>query len=114
MYKINNISLYLQPESGRWMPRQMQGQDGAGHPVYPVPREFEMSWSYMDASGLYQLQNFYNLVGNTGTISVDLPKYAGQPYAFYTYSGCTMSEPEVGKFFEEHYSDVRLIIYKVK
>ena len=113
VYKINNTTLFLQPEKGRWIDRQALGMDGAGHPVFASPREFELSWSLMDSSGLYQLQNFYNLMGNTGTISATLPQYATPPYGYHDYSGCTMSEPTVCFFYEEHYTDVKLIIYKI-
>jgi hypothetical protein len=112
-YKINNTLLLSQPETGRWVNRSDLGMDGAGHPVYPALREYELNWGYMDTAELYQLQSFYELVGNSGTVSVDLPEHAAGVYGFHTYSGCTLSEPQFSNYFEEHYSDVKLIIYKV-
>lgn len=113
-YKINGTTLTLQPETGRWSKRDEIGVDGNGHAVYPAFREFEMHWGFLSASEFQEIQDFYNSIGNTGTAVVSLPQYGASSYTFYDYSGCVLREPEVGVFFEEYVSDVRLLVIKVR
>jgi len=111
-YKINGVTLYLQPTTGRWAERGELGVDGGGHSIYPAPREFELRWGLMDSSGLGQLENYYNQMGNTGTLVFDLPRFGISSYTFYSFSGCTMTEPQVNEYFEQHYMDVRVTVRK--
>ena len=113
-YAINGNEIIIQPTSGKWMPKDPLGVDGSGHFVYPPYREFEMSWGLLDASGTYQLQKFFDGLGNTGTAVVDLPKYANYDYLFYSYSGCVMQEPSFGVYFTENTTDVSLLITKIR
>ena len=114
LYRINGTLLILQPETGKWIDRNELGMDGGGHPVYPLVRNYQLDWSNMDAESFKQLKDFYDLIGNTGTCSVDLPEFGANPYAFHTYSGCTLSEPTCSDYFEEHYSNVSMKIFKIR
>lgn len=109
-YRLNGVDLALQPETAHWNSRESFGMDGGGHPVYPRNRTFEMRWGFMSMSEFNQLMSFYS---PTGTVVATLPRWNSTPYAFYDYTGCTMAEPEVGDFFEEYVSEVRLVIMRV-
>ncbi len=112
-YAVQGNDFDLQPTSGKWLDRDNLGFDGSGHPIYPAVRSFEMSWQLINAADLSEIIGFYNVVGNSGTVAVDIPKWNGSPYQFQRYSGCTLSEPIVGEFFNEHTTEVRLLIYGI-
>lgn len=112
-YAVQGTDFTLQPTQGRWVDRDNLGFDGGGHPIYPAIRSFELSWQLVSASDLSQIIGFYNQVQNTGTVAVDLPKWNGSPYQFERYSGCTLGEPSVQNFFNEHTQEVRLLVYGV-
>lgn len=112
--KIQGTLLNLQPSSHNWIPRNSLGIDGGGHPIYPSVREYELKWDLMSISEYDQLINFYNAVSSTGSVVVDLPRYNNSSYTFYSYTGCTLQEPEIGGFFEECVQDVTLLILKIR
>lgn len=114
MYKINGTTLSTQPTEGKWVDREPIGTDGNGRYVYPGIREFELKFNLSSQSDVYQLQTFFEAVGATGTVSVDLPEYGASSYAFRTYSGCILSEPARGAYFEEHTNDFKLLISKIR
>jgi hypothetical protein len=113
-YKINGTTIALQPTTGRWNNRDSIGVDGNGHAVYEGVREFEMEWGFMTASQYNELVGFFSTIGHTGTAVVDLPKFGAPSYSFYSYTGCVLREPELGEFFEEHVSSVRLLVVKIR
>lgn len=113
-YAVNGSDITIQPSSGQWKPKNPLGIDGNGHFVYPPYREFELTWGLMKPSEVNQLQNFFASIGNTGTAVIDLPKYADASYSFFSYSGCVMQEPSYGVYFAEHYTDVTLLITKIR
>ena len=113
-YAFNGTPLLLMPTEAKWTGKDLIGISGNGRPTYPAVREFEMKWGLMDMDSFAQIQGFYNNVQSTGTYVVDLPKYATAPYQFYSYSGCTLQEPQVGIFFEQWVEDVSLLILRVK
>lgn len=112
-YKINGTDIPLQPESGEWKNRDKIGDDGNGRPIYPAPREFEMKWSLISMSDWKTLLTFFRSVGATGTAVAELPQYDATSWTFYAYSGCILSEPERGKFFEEYGMDARLVVSRI-
>lgn len=113
-FAFNGTNLTLQPTETRWGERESYGIDGAGHPIYPNVRTFEMTWQLISASDLSQLVNFFNIVSSTGTVVADLPKWGDVQYLFYGYSGCTLSEPVVSTHFAEHTQDVKLLILNIR
>lgn len=113
-YAFNGTVIALQPSSGRWVQRESVGIDGAGHPVYPSVRDFEITWDLISVEDLQQINNAYASVGNTGTVVVDLPKYGDSQYNFYSYSGCTLQEPQYDMYFERHVQSVRLLVMNIR
>lgn len=113
-FAVNGVNFQLQPTKGKWDSREVLGIDGNGHPIYPMFREFEVTWQLASPSDVDQIENAYLAVSNTGTAVFDLPKWGDANYLFYSYSGCTMREPEVGEYFNGYFMDVRLTIMQVR
>lgn len=113
-FSFNGVELLLPPTEYGWLSRSLIGVSGKAHPVYPAVREFEMKWDFMDSASFNQVQQFYFGIQSTGTMVVDLPYFSVTPFQFYSYTGCTLKEPEVGTFFEEHIGDVTLVIMKAR
>ena len=113
-YKINGTDLTLDPSDGKWLPRQVIALDGNGHPIYPVEREFQLSWDLVNVSDLYQLQDFFDTLGVTGTVTIDLPTLKTMTYGFTTYSGCVMQEPQYDVYFSENPTRATLLITRIK
>ena len=112
-YKIDGTTLLLQPTTGDWVNRGSVGSTGEGHSVYPAQRSFKMQWGFMTPAQFEQIHTFFSNNNVTGTVVVDLPQYAASTYTFYAYSGCVLKEPTVGEYFEQHYSNVSLLIVRV-
>ena len=113
-YKMNGTELTIQPTVGRWTERLPVDIDGNGHPIYSPYHEFELRWQLVDMEQAQQLRTFFLAVGSTGTVVVDLPQFAYNPYTFYAYSGCVIHEPVYGEYFSEHQLDVLLLVTKIK
>lgn len=113
-HAINGTNFLLQPTDHGWEGRNELGTDGNGHPIYPAVRQYELFWGLAHPNDVKQLIDAYNTVQNTGTVAFDLPEYGASDYIFKTYSGCTMREPQLGKYFEGHIKDVRLTILLVR
>ena len=113
-YKINGTTLTLQPETGKWSDNEQIGVDGNGHAIYSATREFELQWGVMSMSEWNELNGLFSAIGSTGTAVVELPQYAGSSWAFHEYSGTVLREPRVGDFFEQHVTDVTMLIVKIK
>ena len=112
-YAINGTDFNLQPTTGKWIPRDSLGFTGDGHPDYVGVREFELTWQLISAEDVNQLQTFFDNLGLTGTAVVDLPKYRNSTYIFESYSGCTISEPQMDVYFEQHETSITLLIYGI-
>lgn len=114
-YAINGVNFTLQPTQGNWAGRNLLGIDGEGHAIYPTIREFEVSWGIMSTAELKQIIDAQLAAGNTGTLVFDLPKWGDVDYKFFSYSGCTLREPEVGPYFAGGWiEDVKLIITNIR
>lgn len=112
-YAVNGTDLLQPPTEGAWIMRDPIGITGDGHPVYPNAREFELRFNLMPMDVWQQLQGFYDVIGTTGTAVVTLPKYAN-PFIFYSYSGVTLQEPNVGSYFVDHVADVTLRVLGIR
>lgn len=112
-YAVNGTTLTLQPSKARWMQRDSIGTDGNNRPIYPAIREYELSWDLIPTSDLKQIIDA-SLMSVTGTLVMDLPKWGDTAYTFYSYSGTVMREPEVGEWFVDHVTDVRVIIANIR
>lgn len=112
-YKLNYVELTDQPTAGRWVPREIIGMDGTGHPVYPDTREFELSWELISADCYNQIYLVYRNASGASYVTAELPIYGGSAFNFRLYSGCTIQDPNFG---DEYYTDdgyipnVRLVI----
>lgn len=113
-YAINDTNLSLQPTTGKWESRNSYGVDGGGHPVYSQLRSFELSWELISPLDAKQLIDFYNAVGNTGTVVACLPRWGDAEFTFFNYSGVTMQEPSVGTYFQGFIQSVRLLLLNVR
>ena len=112
-YAFNGTDLLLQPTSGKWQERTNYGLDGGAHPVYPAVRNFELTWQLISPSDAQQIITFYNAISNTGTVVACLPEWGASAYQFRNYSGASLQEPTVGEYFNEHITEVRLLILNV-
>jgi hypothetical protein len=114
-FSINTVDFLLEPTEHKWIPRTMLGRDGAGHPIYSGVREYEMRFVLTSLTEYWQLQQWFNLMSNTGTLTVDLPTYAvSGSYYFSRYSGCFIDEPEAGTYFSEAKTDMLLTIHNIR
>lgn len=111
-YAINAVDIC--PESARWLPRPAIGIDGNGHSIYPSVRDMELNWGMIPMSDFNVLYQAYQLVGNTGTVTADLPDMSASDFRFRRYSGTIIHEPETGEFFEGYVTDVRLLITNIR
>lgn len=114
-FAINGIEFLLPPTEYKWLPRTLLGRDGMGHPIYSGIREFEIRWQLATQTDYWQLQEWFNMMSNTGTLVVDLPTYgASGTFTFTSYSGCTITEPEAEMYFSEHKTNMVLIVGNIR
>ena len=114
VYKLNGTTFEPQPTTGRWMPREQLAVDGNLQAVYPLYYEFEISWQLEKPSDFKEIQDFFEGMSSIGDIIADLPEYGAATYTFFAYSGCVMREPQMGVYFSEHHTDVKLLIAKIR
>lgn len=113
-FGFNGVTGSFQPTTHGYVPRELIGIDGAGHGVYPAVREYELTWDFLSAEEYNTLYGYFLACGTTGTIVSMLPKYPPIPsYQFYAYSGTVLREPTYKDFFENYYTDVKLLIVKI-
>lgn len=110
-FKINNTDLLTAPSNHGWLPRTRLGYDGNAHPVYPAPRQYKMTWDWLDAASFVQLIGFYNAC--SGTMSVTLPMWNSATGGFASYNG-TLEEPNYGNSFEGTYGSVQFLILNIR
>lgn len=113
-FKIDGIELLLQPTAHHWLARDILGIDGAGHPVYPGVREYELRFQLGGPSDYSQLQDFYEQIRVTGSVVVELPRYGYPDYVFFAYSGCNLHEPDFGGYFTEHLEEITLLVTNIR
>jgi hypothetical protein len=110
----NGVTGSFQPTTHGWVPRSEIGIDGNGHAVYPSVREYQLEWDFLSAAEFNTLYGYFLATGATGTIVSMLPKYPPIPsYSFHAYSGTVLREPTFKDFFENYYTDVKLLIVKI-
>ena len=115
-FKINGASFTRQPTNHRWINQDPYGVSGDGHPSYPAYREYEMEFDFADASEFYDFNTYWQSIGLTGSVSVDLPEHptTASAYQFRTYSGVVINQPEYNSYFENYYQSCRLLIVRIR
>lgn len=112
-YALDGTTLDAQPTTAAWIDRDTVGITGNGHGVYPALRSFQMNWDFLTAAQFEEIHDIWESNNITGTVVANLPKYKDSSYGYYAYSGCVLREPTFGDFFEQHYSDVSLLIVRI-
>jgi len=113
-FEINGTGIPIDPTEGRWMPRDVEGIDGNGRAIYASTREFQFRWGLLSPGQVWQLQEWWQTIGSTGTITAALPRYAWPTYTFFTYTGVHIQEPVVDVYFTENYTDVTLLVTNIR
>ena len=114
-YALNGTNLTLQPSSGIWKPRANYGVDGGGHIIYSAVHEFDMVFDLENMSDFNQILSAYDKVASSGTVVVDLPMFHAADDRFYSYSGCSLSEPQIGSpFFMGYAASVTLTVMNIR
>lgn len=115
-FKINGVAFSRQPSNHRWINQEPYGITGDGRASYAAFREYEMEFDFASPQEFYDFNTYWQSVGLTGTVSVDLPEHptTASAYQFRTYSGCIINQPEFNNFFENHYSSARLLIARIR
>ena len=111
-YKINGVEI-AKPTSMKWDDKKEHGITGTGNTVYGRFRSAELKWNILYPADVVLLQNAFLYSQNSGQVVVELPSYGVATYQFTEYSGCYLPDLRVGEFFEEHYSDVTLVVTRV-
>ena len=112
-YAVNTTDFLLKPETGRWIERLLVGVDGNGRAIYAPTRQFECRWSLLTPAQYNQLQLWWTSIGQTGTVTADLPRYGHDSYEFFRYSGVYVQEPLPGSYYEEYYQDTTLLVIDI-
>jgi hypothetical protein len=113
-FKFNGVD-FLDPTNHAWVPRNMLGISGAGHPMYSGVREYEMKWQLTSIGDYYQLLSSFNGLSGSSYIVADLPMYNSTGvYTFASYSGCVLREPEFSGWFNGYFQDVSLLITNIR
>lgn len=114
VFKINGTEISLQPTTYRWVYPDPLGIGTSGMARYPAVKQFELLWDFMSISEYNQIQSFYDNQSLTGTYVVELPDMEDNEWAFREFSGTILNHPVVGEFFQEHFSDVSLVIRNIR
>ena len=112
--KINGSAVTLQPTEHGWIPKTQLGIQGSGQGFYAPVQEYEMRWQLISASDLNQLMTFFGTISTTGTAVLELPQYGGATYTFVEYSGAVLDEPQVSAYFEQHTTNVVLLVRNIR
>lgn len=112
-FAFNDTNFNQIPTTHRWVERTQYGMDGNAHPVYAQNRSYEMTWNLISTENAKQIIDFYNLVGNTGTLTTCLPEWGAAEYRFKNYSGTTLQEPQMQGYFMGFIEELKLLVLTV-
>lgn len=120
-YQINGRNI-ITPTQFTWLSRPVVDQQGDNRPIYAPVRQAQLRWQlefYEEASILLATFNEMQASGTAVVRIPALPNFTpypaatGTPYQFREYSGCTLSEPQLGAFFEGFPTEVLLVINNI-
>lgn len=112
MYKVNGVQL-RKPTTARWLEKKGYGSSGVGNSIYGGYRDFELKWDFLTHSEFQTIESAFKFSQNSGSVVVELPYFAGNSFVAREYSGCYLTCPELGDYFEGYYSGVTLVVKKV-
>ena len=112
-FAVNNTNLNQYPTEHGWAERANYGVDGGAHTIYPQNRSYQMTWNLISPADAKQVIDFYNTVGNTGTVTFCLPQWGNVDYVFFNYSGTTLAEPTFGGYYMGYLTDFKLLVMNV-
>lgn len=111
MIGFNGTGLMLQPTTAGWVTQDSIGSNGFGQKIYPALREFQMTFNLESQGEFYELINYFNQIGVTGTLTATLPAWGTNTFQYRDYSGCVLYQPEMTEYFAEEYSsEVKLTL----
>ncbi len=108
---INGVTFC--PTRVRWQGRRPLGVQGDGRPIYPGIRSLVLEWTFINFSTWANLQNIYDIIQSTGSISVQVPAFptgTSQTFGYTEYSGVHISEPDVGPNFAEQFPSSMVLV----
>lgn len=111
-----NSHVIMAPTEFRWMPRKALDVQGDNRPIYAGVRSAQLKWRLSSNEDWATLQAYFRTMESSGTATVripEMPTITGSAYAFREYSGCTISEPSVGPFFETYPKNVVLLVHNI-
>jgi len=111
-FALNGTTI-AQPTDHHWIERDKLGDDGNGVAVYVTPRQYELKWDFIDTEEFGTIYSQFQAQGVTGSVVASLPKWNTNPYQFYAYSGTIMRELTYDGWFQNYYSNVRLLIVRI-
>lgn len=112
-FGFNGTTLSAQPTSHKWIMSDQIGEDGSGRGIYAAYNQYELKWDFLTPAEFNEIYNFFQAIGQTGTVVASLPKFNDTTYVFYGYSGCVLRKPDVGEWFQNYVSDVRMLIVRI-
>lgn len=112
-FALNNTDFNQYPTDHHWSERTQYGMDGGGHPIYPAVRSYELTWNLISTSDAKQIIDFYNTVGNTGTLTFCAPEWNNVDYVFKNYSGTTLQEPSFDNYFMGYLENLKLLVLNI-
>lgn len=110
---LNGSVFSQQPTEHSWVPKDPIGIDGNGIEVMPAVREYQLKWDFVTTDVWNEIYAAFTAQGVTGSVVASLPKWSTSPYQMYAYSGCVVREMVYDSWFENYYSNVRLLIVKI-
>ena len=72
-----------------------------------------MKWDFIDTDVWNDMYSFFLSQNVTGTVVVTLPKSNATPYQFYNYSGCVIREMSYDGWFQNYYTNTKLLIVRI-
>jgi hypothetical protein len=112
-FAFNGTNLNQYPTEHGWAERTNYGIDGNAHPIYSQNRSYQMTWNLISTEDAKQIIDYYNLVGNTGTLTACLPEWGNVGYSFRNFSGTTLMEPTYSGYYMGYLLDFKLLILNV-
>lgn len=110
---FNGTVLTAQPSSHKWIPGDLIGEDGSGRGIYAAYNQYELKWDFLTPAEFNEIYNYFLAIGQTGTVVATLPQFNATEYQFYSYSGTVLRKPEVGEYFQNYLSDVKMLIVRI-